>query len=188
MPPFFDIKADAAVNYGSVGATMGATIAGAIFTKQGLDHDADGRLNPWLEPGEIARFSAIRARIADQYSAVEALPGFHLKGELLADEALGDLVGLEISLDAYHASLKGKAAPVLDGFSGDQRFFLGRAQMWRAKFVESFVRSQIATGSNEPPFMRVNGLFPNIDAWYRAFDVKPADRLYIAPEKRVRAW
>jgi len=188
VPPFFDAAADPAVNYGSAGTIIGAMIASPFFMQQGLNFDTDGHLNPWLARDEAARFSAMSRRIADQYSRVEQIPGFPLKGELLADEALGDLAGLEISLDAYHASLRGSSAPQLDGYSGDQRFFLGRAFMWRAKFVESFVRSQIATGSNEPPFMRVNGLLPNMDSWYSAFDVKPGDGLYVAPEQRVKIW
>ena len=188
VSPFFDAEADSAVNYGSAGTIIGAMIASPFFMQQGLNFDTDGHLNPWLTRDEAARFTAISRRIADQYSKVEQIPGFPLKGELLADEALGDLAGLEIALDAYHFSLKGTPAPSYSGYSGDQRFFLGRAFMWRAKFVESFVRSQIATGSNEPPFMRVNGLFPNMDRWYSAFDVKPGDKLYIAPEERVRVW
>ncbi|MEO7326826.1 MAG: M13 family metallopeptidase [Dokdonella sp.] len=188
VPPFFDVNADPAVNYGSAGAIIGAMMASPFFTKQGLNYDADGHLNPWLTQQEEEKFSAIRTRLATQYSKVEQLPGFPLKGELVADEALGDLAGLEISLAGYIASLKGVPAPLLDGYTGNQRFFLGRAQMWRAKFVESFVRSQIATGSNEPPFMRVNGLLPNMDAWYAAFNVMPGAKLYIAPRERVEIW
>ncbi len=188
VAPFFDENADPAVNYGSVGSTIGATIASALLTRQGLSYDAAGNLHPWLTPGEAVHFSALSKQIADQYSVVEPLPGLHLKGDLLSDEALGDLAGLQIALDAYHASLEGAPSPVLDGYGGDQRFFLGRAQMWRAKFVDSFVRSQITTASNEPPFMRVNGLLPNMDAWYEAFGVAPGDRLYIPPERRVRLW
>jgi len=188
VPPFFDINADQAVNYGSAGTILGAMIAGPFFTKQGLSYDTSGQLKPWLAEEEIAKFSALSNRIAGQYSTVQPLPGLHLKGDLLADEALGDLAGLQVSLDAYHSAVKGTKGRLLDGYNGDQRFFLGRAHMWRAKFVESFVRSQIATGSNEPPFMRVNGLLPNMDAWYQAFEIKPGDRLYIAPEKRVSIW
>jgi putative endopeptidase len=188
VSPFFDIKADKAVNYGSVGTTLSAMIVSPFFTKKGLQYDVSGRLRPWLSPQEMAQFSAIREKIADQYSAVEALPGLHLHGELLGDEALGDLAGLEIALDAYEASLNGVPAPILDGRTAEQRFFLGRAQAWQAKFVESFIRSQTATGSNEPPFMRVNGLLPNMERWYAAFDVKPGDKLYRAPSERLHLW
>ena len=104
------------------------------------------------------------------------------------DEAVSDLGGVQIALDAYRTSLKGHPAPVLDGYTGDQRFFLGRAQMWRAKFNEAFIRNQVATGSNAPPYMRINGPLPNIDAWYEAFSVEPQDKMYLAPQNRTKIW
>ncbi|HEV7502528.1 MAG TPA: M13-type metalloendopeptidase, partial [Vicinamibacteria bacterium] len=100
----------------------------------------------------------------------------------------GDIGGLLIAFDAYHLALNGRPAPVADGFTGDQRFFLGRAAMWRAKFDAAFVRNQIATGQNAPPFQRVNGPLRHVDAWYAAFDVRPGDKLYLAPEERVPIW
>jgi putative endopeptidase len=126
--------------------------------------------------------------VANLYSRAEPLPGMHLKGELVANEALEDIGGVQIALDAYHASLGGKEAPILDGYTGDQRFFLGRAQMWRAKFSPEFTRNQVATGSNAPPYMRINGPVSNVDGWYSAFGVQPGDKLYIPPEQRVRLW
>lgn len=187
QPPFFDLNADDAVNYGAVGTTIAAQIV-AGFASPGINFDAAGRLRPWLPPGDGARFAALSRQLAVQYSAVEALPGLPIKGELVVGEAIADLGAMQIALDAYHDTLHGRPPGVLDGYSGDQRFFLGRAQMWRAKFSVDFTRNQIATGGNAPPFMRINGPIRNIDAWYAAFSVKPGDRLYLAPEDRVRFW
>lgn len=187
VPPFFDLHADEAVNYGAVGAVIGAEMYLA-FTSQGLPYNGAGRLEDWMPADDTARHGAMSARIAAQYSTVEPLPGLHLKGDQLQSESVSDLGGMLIALDAYHLSLKGKQAPVLDGYTGDQRFFLGRAQMWRAKFGTAFVRNQIVTASNSPPFMRVNGPLPNMDAWYEAFGVQPGDRMYVAPDQRVRIW
>ena len=141
VPPFFDVAADPAVNYGSAGTIIGAMIASPFFMQQGLNFDTDGHLNPWLARDEAARFSEIGRLIADQYSRVEQIPGFPLKGELLADEALGDLAGLEISLDAYHLSLRGTSAPQLDGYSGDQRFF-SRPRLHVAGEIRRVLRSK----------------------------------------------
>jgi putative endopeptidase len=187
QPPFFNLSSDAAVNYGAIGALIGQQII-AGFDGRGRHYDADGRLHDWWSPEESSWFATMSRKLSDQYSAIEPLPGIHVKGELLVNESVGDLGGLLIALDAYHLSLKGKSAPVIDGFTGDQRFFLGRAQMWRAKFPVPFVRNQIATGNNAPPFLRVNGPVRNLDAWYEAFDVRSGDKLYVAPADRVRIW
>ena len=186
-PPFFDLNADPAVNYGAIGSLMGQQMFGAL-DDLGRHYDARGRVNELLTPDESRRFGAMRQAISDQYSAVEPLPGIHIKGDIVANEAIDDLGGLLAALDAYHASLGGHPAPVIDGFTGDQRFFLGRAQMWRAKFAPPFVRAQLATGSNAPPFMRVNGPLRHMDAWYAAFNVQPGDSMFVAPERRVRLW
>ncbi len=187
QPPFFDLNADRAVNYGAVGSMIAAQMIGA-FDNRGRHYDADGRLRDWLTPSEAAKFEAMTAAVAAQYSAIEPLPGIHVKGELVADEAVDDIGGLLVALDAYHLALGSQPAPVLDGFSGDQRVFLGRAQMWRAKFDRAFVRSLLATGRNAQPFLRVNGPVRNLDAWYAAFDVQPGDKMYVAPEQRVHIW
>jgi len=187
QPPFFDLKADPAVNYGAIGSLIGATIVNG-FDNQGQHYDADGRLHDWWTAEEAKTFQGMTKTIADQYSAVDPLPGLPIKGELVADEAVDDLVGWEIALDGYRLSLKGQPAPILDGITGDQRVFLGRAQMWRAKFPPDFVRNQIATGANSPPYMRVNGPAPNIDAWYDSFDVRPGEKMYLAPGDRVHVW
>ncbi len=145
------------------------------FDNRGRHYDADGRLRDWLKAEESARFAAMTKRIAEQYSAIEPLRGLHVKGELVADEAVDDIGGLLVALDAYHLSLNRRPAVVLDGFTGDQRVFLGHAQMWRAKFDRAFVRAQLATGRNAQPFLRVNGPVRNIDLWYAAFGVKPGE-------------
>src|SRR5205085_1017330 len=142
----------------------------------------------WLPAADQQRLEITRHKVADLYSREEPLPGMHLKGELLANEALEDIGGMQIAFDAYHASLGDKEPPILDGYTGDQRFFLGRAQMWRAKFSPEFTRNQVATGSNAPPYVRINGPLPNLDAWYGAFKVEPDHKLYIPPEQRVHLW
>jgi len=185
--PFFDPKADDAVNYGAVGGLIGQMIVTG-FSGRGIGYDSDGHLAPLLSAADTLRLAALMKRLGAQYSTVEPLPGLHIKGDLVVDEAVGDLGGLQIALDAYHASLGGRPAPVLDGYSGDQRFFLSRAQMWRAKFPPAFVRNQIATGLNSPPFMRVNGPVVHMDAWYEAFGVQAGDRMFVVPPDRVRIW
>ena len=187
VPPFFDLNADDAVNYGAVGTIIGSQIAAAV-TLPGVDYDASGRLGPWLPAADRAHFDDARRKISALYSREEPLPGMHLKGDVLVNESLPDVLGTQIALDAYHASLKSTEAPVLDGFTGDQRFFLGRAQSWRAKFSPTALRNQLATGSNTPPYFRLNGPLPNIDEWYSAFGVKLGDKLYLPPEERVRIW
>jgi putative endopeptidase len=187
QPPFFDLHADPAVNYGAVGTLMGLSILNG-FNNQGRHYDGDGRLRDWWTAEEVKTFTDMTKRLADQYSAIEPLPGVHVKGELIVHESMSDIGGLLIALDAYHLSLKGQPAPVIDGFTGDQRVFLGWAQMWRAKFDPAFVRNQLVAGANSPPFLRVNGPVRNIDAWYEAFGVKPGDKLYLTPEERVHIW
>jgi len=187
QPPFFDLKADDAVNYGAIGALLAESMYGA-FSLTGRHYDADGRLHDWWTPAEDAKFDAECAKLSAQYSAVEALPGLHVQGPLVLNEAVMDLGAMQLVLDAYHLSLKGRPAPVLDGFTGDQRLFLGRAQMWRVRFPEAFIRNLVATGANAPPFMRINASLRNIDDWYKTFDVQPGDKMYIPPEERVRLW
>ena len=187
QPPFFDLHADPAVNYGAIGGLIGQAMLSG-FNNQGRLYDGDGRLREWWRADEVKTFAALTKKLSDQYSSVEPLPGIHVKGEVLADEAMSDLGGLLVTLDAYHLSLKGQRAPVLDGFTGDQRIFLSWAQSWRTKFSPTFVRNQLTTAVNAPPFQRVNGPVHNIDAWYEAFNVKPGDKLYLAPENRVRIW
>ena len=123
-----------------------------------------------------------------QFDSYEALPGLHVNGKLTMGENIGDLSGVSIALKAYHASLGGKKAPVIDGLTGDQRFFLAFAQIWRAKYRDSQMRQQVLSNPHSPPHFRLDGSTRNVDAWYDAFDVKPGDKMYLPPDQRVRLW
>jgi predicted metalloendopeptidase len=186
QPPFLDPNADAAVNYGGLGAFMGAAIVDGF--NSGRHFDGDGRRVEWWTPDESATFLREAAKLNAQYSAFEPLPGLHVNGDQTLTGSLNDLGGLVLALDAYRLSLRGKPAPVIDGFTGDQRFFMGWAQFWRLKFRPEFIRNQVATDPNSPAIQRANGPVRNMDAWYEAFNVQPGDRLYIAPESRARIW
>ncbi len=187
QPPFFDPAADPAVNYGAIGGVIGHEM-GHGFDDQGAKSDARGVLRTWWNERDEAAFKALGDRLAEQYSQFEPLPGLRLNGRLSLGENIGDLGGLSVALEAYRLSLAGQTAPVLDGLTGEQRFFHGWAQVWRTLFREQRLRNQIMTGPHSPAEFRVNGVVRNIDAWYEAFDVKPGDRLYLPPEQRVRIW
>jgi putative endopeptidase len=186
QPPFLDPNADAAVNYGGLGAFMGAAIVDRFNI--GRHYLADGRRADWWTPDELATFTGEAKKLSAQYAAFEPLPGFHVNGDQTLNGSLDDLGGLLLALDAYHRSLAGKPAPVIDGFTGDQRFFMAWAQFWRLKFRPEFIRNQLATDPNSPAIVRANATVRNVDAWYEAFNVQPGDKLYIAPEHRVRIW
>ncbi|MBS0410100.1 MAG: M13 family metallopeptidase [Proteobacteria bacterium] len=185
--PIFDPKADPAINYGAIGAVIGHEMTHG-FDDEGRKIDAAGRLRDWWTKADAAAFEARAARLGAQYSAFEPLPGAHVKGELTMGENIADLGGLTLALDAYHASLKGRPAPVIDGLTGDQRVFLGWAQAWRGKVREDALRRQLVSDAHAPRQYRVDGVVRNIDAWYAAFDVKPGERLYVDPKDRVRIW
>ncbi|HEX9946468.1 MAG TPA: M13 family metallopeptidase [Allosphingosinicella sp.] len=185
--PMFDPKADAAVNYGAIGTVVGHEISHG-FDDQGRRFDEAGRLRDWWKPQDAARFVAEAGKLADQYSAYEGAPGMKVNGKLTLGENIGDQGGVRIALDAYHASLKGKKAPALDGLSGDQRFFLAYAQGWRGKVRDELMRMILVSDPHSPYRWRVDGTLRNIDEWYAAFDVKPGDKLYLAPNARVRVW
>jgi putative endopeptidase len=187
QPPMFNPKADAAVNYGAVGAIIGHEILHG-FDDQGRKIDADGKLRDWWTAEDAKRFTAEADKLASQYDAFEPLPGLHINGKLTLGENIADLGGLVIALDAYHASLKGKPAPVLDGLTGDQRLLLAFAQAWRGKQRDDDVKEQVASDPHSPQKFRVIGPTRNIDAWYDAFGVKPGDANYLKPEDRVRLW
>lgn len=187
QPPFFDPSADDAVNYGAVGTVVASKMMDA-FNVSGVRYDSSGRLRDWLKPDEIAHLGQLGDTLAGRYSAFEPVPGVHPRGKVLLDEALSDIGAIEIALDAYRSTLGGHAAPVVDGLTGDQRFFLGRAQSWRARFSDDAMRNQLTQGSNAIPWMRVNGPLPNVDEWYAAFDVKPGDKLYLPPDQRLHLW
>jgi predicted metalloendopeptidase len=187
QPPFFDPNADDAVNYGAIGAVIGHEI-GHGFDDQGRKFGPDGAMQDWWTVKDAEVFTARTARLIKQFNSFEALPGLKVNGANTIGENIGDLGGLNMAHEAYLISLKGKPAPVIDGLTGDQRFFLAYAQVWREKFRDGFLRQLVLSNEHAPPRFRVNGPLPNIDAWYVAFDVKPGDKLYLAPEERVRIW
>jgi putative endopeptidase len=185
QPPSFDPDADAAVNYGGIGESIGHEMSHA-FDDHGRKFDGKGVLTDWWTREDADRFDAQAARLGAQYSAFESLPGMHVNGALSMGENIGDLGGLSLALDAYHASLKGRPAPIIDGFTGDQRLFLAFAQTQRQKMRDDALRQRLVAAPHPPPQVRVNGTIRNIDGWYSAFGIKPGDPLYIAPEDRVR--
>ena len=187
QPPFFDPKADPAINYGGIGAVIGHEIS-HHFDDQGSKYDETGKLADWWTPEDVKAFEAASKALVAQYDAYEVLPGEHLDGTFTLGENIGDLAGLNIAYDAYKASLGGKEAPVIDGLTGDQRFFLAWAQVWRAMGREEDNRRRLGLGPHSLPEFRVNGPVRNHDAWYKAFSVTEGDALYLPPEERVRIW
>ena len=187
QPPFFDPDADPAINYGAIGGVIGHEISHG-FDDQGRRSDGDGVLREWWTEADARQFEAQADRLVAQYDSYEPLPGARVNGRLVLGEAVADLAGLTIALEAYRASLNGRPAPVIDGYSGDQRVFLGWAQAWRAKYRDEFARQLIATDEHAPPMTRVNGIVRNMDGWYDAFGIRPGDALYLAPAERVRIW
>jgi putative endopeptidase len=185
--PMFDVKADSAINYGAIGGVIGHELTHG-FDDEGRQIDADGALRDWWTKEDAEKFTARARTLGAQYSAFEALPGLHVNGDLTMGENIADLGGLTLALDAYHASLKGQPAPVIDGLSGDQRVFLGWAQAWRGKVTDDYVKKQVVSDPHSPRRFRVLGPTRNIDAWYEAFGVKPGDAMYVAPDQRVRIW
>jgi putative endopeptidase len=185
--PLFDPSADDAVNYGAIGAVIGHEITHG-FDDQGRKIDADGAVRDWWTADDAKRFEVEAAKFGKQYDGYEPVPGSHVNGTLTMGENIADMGGLLAALDAYHASLHGKPAPVIDGLTGDQRFFLAFAQAWQDKQRDDAVRQQITTDPHSPPMYRVIGPTRNIDAWYAAFDVKPGSKYYLAPADRARIW
>jgi predicted metalloendopeptidase len=187
QPPFFDPNADDAVNYGAIGAVIGHEM-GHGFDDQGRKFGPTGALQDWWTPQDAKEFTERTDRLVHQFSSFEALPGLKVNGANTLGENIGDLGGLNMAHEAYHLSLKGKPAPVIDGLSGDQRFFLAYGQVWRQKYREGALRELVMTDVHSPARFRVNGPLPNIDDWYAAFGVQPSDKLFIKPEERVRIW
>ena len=185
-PPYFDPGADAAANYGAIGAIIGHEISHS-FDNVGAEFDAQGRLANWWTPADATHFKAAGAKLIAQYNAYEALPGLHLNGEQTLAENIADLAGLAVAHDAYIKSLGGKPAPVIDGLTGDQRFFLAFAQAWREKKRDAAMRAQVVQDGHAPGRFRAQTV-RNIDAWYDAFAPKPGQALYLKPEERVRIW
>jgi predicted metalloendopeptidase len=187
QPPFFDPHADPAVNYGAIGAVIGHEM-GHGFDDQGRKFGPDGGLKDWWTQRDAQVFTGRVHKLIDQYSRFEALPGLKVNGANTIGENIGDLGGLNMAYHAYQLSLKGQPASVLAGLTGDQRFFISWAQVWRAKYREGSLRELVMSDVHSPPYFRVNGPLPNIDAWYAAFNVQPGDKLYIKPEDRVSIW
>ena len=185
--PYFDPGADAAANYGGIGGVIGHEMTHG-FDDQGRKYDGTGALKSWWTKEDGDKFDAQAKRLNAQYDAFEPFPGVHVKGDQTTGENIADLGGLLVALDAYHNSLHGQPAPVIDGLTGDQRFFLAYAQSWREKRREEFQRQLIVMDVHSPEKYRVNGVVRNMDAWYPLFDVKPSDKLYVAPQDRVRIW
>lgn len=187
QPPFFNPDADDAINYGAIGAVIGHEI-GHGFDDQGSRYDGHGNLDNWWSEEDRARFDALGKRLVDQYSLYEPLPGEFINGELTLGENIGDLGGLGMAYQAYLLSLNGAEPPVIDGYTGQQRVFLGWAQSWRMKRREELVRQLLRTGPHAQPEFRVNGVVVNIDGFHEAFGTQPGDGLYKPAEARIRIW
>ncbi|MBW8882575.1 MAG: peptidase M13, partial [Asticcacaulis sp.] len=186
QPPFFDPAADPAVNYGAIGGVIGHEITHG-FDDQGRHYDKTGALTDWWTAEDSAKFEAQTKALGAQYDAYEPLPGVHIQGGLTMGENIADMGGIQIGLDAYHLSLKGQPAPVIDEFTGDQRVFLGFAQVWQSKYQDDFIKFIVASDPHSPDKFRAIGSVRNVDAWYDAFSVTDG-KYYLKPEDRVRIW
>ena len=186
QPPFFDAKADPAFNYGAIGAVIGHEISHS-FDNNGAQFDSSGAMRNWWTQADKAKFEAAGKALAAQFDQYEPFPGLHVKGELTLGEDIADVAGLAASYAAYHASLGGKLAPVIQGFTGDQRFFIAFGQVWATKMREAALRQRIATDGHAPGQYRALTV-RNLDPWYQAFGVQPGAMLYLAPDKRVGVW
>ena len=185
--PFFDPNADAAVNYGGIGAVIGHEM-GHGFDDQGSKSDGNGEQRNWWTDEDQAAFKERTTALVAQYNEFEPLPDVNVNGELTLGENIGDLTGITMAYDAYKRSLNGQEAPVIDGLTGDQRFFLSYGQIWQRKFRDEALLNRIKTDPHSPGEYRANGIVRNFDAWYTAFDVQPGDALYLPPEERVKIW
>jgi predicted metalloendopeptidase len=187
QPPFFDVTADDAVNYGAIGAVIGHEI-GHGFDDQGRKSDGAGNLRDWWTATDAQAFEARTTRLGAQYEAIVPVDSVHINGKLTMGENIGDLSGLAQAYRAYKISLHGQAAPVIGGFTGDQRFFIGFAQIWRTKYHDAALRQQLLTDPHSPGTARAFVPLINNDAFDAAFDVHPGDAMYLAPEARVKIW
>ena len=187
QPPFFDPNADDAVNYGGIGAVIGHEISHG-FDDQGSKYTGKGIFQNWWTKQDRENFDKRTAALVKQFDSYEVLPGLHIIGKNTLGENIADLAGISIALKAYHLSLGGKPAPVIDGFTGDQRFFLSFGQIWREKDRESALRTQTLSNEHSAAEFRVIGPTRNVDAWYTAFNVKPGDKYYLPPDQRIRLW
>ena len=187
QPPFFDPNADPAVNYGGIGAVIGHEI-GHGFDDQGSKYDGRGVLQSWWTAEDRSRFEERTQKLVQEYNGFEPLPDIHVNGQLTLGENIGDLGGMQMAYAAYHRSLGGKPAPVIDGFTGDQRFFMSWAQVWRSQMRDGVLRQVVLSNPHSPPTYRVNGVVPNVDAWYAAFGVPEDATLALPQGRRVSIW
>jgi putative endopeptidase len=186
QPPFFDARRPAADNYGAIGAIIGHEIS-HTFDQEGSAFDSKGRVRNWWTPADSAHFNEAAVKLEKEYDAYEVFPGLHVNGKQTIDENIADLGGVAAAYDAYRASLRGADAPMQDGFSGDQQFFIAYGQNWGEKVREAALRNQVLTDGHSPAEFRAD-IVRNSDAWYTAFDVQPGDKLYLAPADRVKIW
>ena len=187
QPPFFNLEADDAVNYGAIGGVIGHEI-GHGFDDQGSKYDGGGNLRDWWTAADRKAFDALGDRLVAQYDAYSPLEGMKVNGRLTLGENIGDLAGVTVGYRAYKRSLNGQEAPVIDGLTGDQRFFMGWAQVWRSKIREDALRARLLSDPHSPAEYRVLGPLKQVDAFYTAFDVKPGDGMYLPPDQRVKIW
>jgi putative endopeptidase len=187
QPPFFNVQADDAVNYGGIGGVIGHEISHG-FDDTGSQYDADGNLHDWFTPEDHEKFNAKTRALVAQYGAYEPVPGFHVNGELTLGENIADNSGLAITYKAYQLSLAGKAAPVIDGLTGDERLYLGWVQVWRGKMREAEAMQRVKTDPHSPPAVRGTAPVVNQPGFYAAFGVKEGDKMYLPPERRVNIW
>ena len=187
QPPFFNSGADDAVNYGGIGAVIGHEI-GHGFDDSGSRFDGDGVLRNWWTDEDRTAFDIRKNALAAQYDGYDVIDGLTINGQFTSGENIGDLGGLSIAYKAYKMSLNGEEAPVIDGLTGDQRFFLGWAQVWRAKARDEEIKRRLTSDSHSPPKFRANGAAVNVSAFYEAFDIKEGDGMYLPPEERVKIW
>ncbi len=186
QPTYFDPQADPAVNYGSIGAVIGHEISHS-FDDQGSQFDSTGKLRNWWTPQDFAHFKGAGDRLSAQFDAYKPFPDAHVNGRLTLGENIADVAGLNAAYDAYRLSLHGRPAPVIGGLTGDQRFFISFGQTWRRKHREANLRQLLLADGHAPSEYRADTV-RNLDAWYAAFKVRPADKLYLAPKERVRIW
>ncbi|HEX5521175.1 MAG TPA: M13 family metallopeptidase, partial [Longimicrobiaceae bacterium] len=187
QPPFFNLAADDAVNYGAIGAVIGHEISHG-FDDQGRRSDGEGNLRDWWTEADNAAFQKRADALVAQYDAFSPIEGLNVNGRLTLGENIGDLSGLAVAYKAYQRSLHGQEAPVIDGFTGDQRFFLGWAQIWRGQYRDAAMRQMLLTDPHSPGQYRVNGVLRNLPEFQAAFEVKPGDGMYLAPEQQVKIW
>jgi predicted metalloendopeptidase len=187
QPPLFQLDADDAVNYGGIGAVIGHEVGHAL-DEHGRGYDGDGGVRRWWQEQDEREFRGRAKRVAELYGAFSPAPGLRVDGNLTLSENIGDLAGLSVAYRAYRLSLDGRRSPTLDGFTGEQRVFLGWAQLWRGRIREEYLRQWLLSNPYAPPTYRTNGPPSHVQGFYDAFDVKPGDRLYLAPERRVRFW